>query len=236
MICRLGIFRNGRKADSRDRSPEAGPLEDRKGLLGTLLRFMACMNHPQSKSTAGELLWAVCDQDGASYIQRARAMELIKASTFSAEIGYGNAAGLLFQKGLSGPPPGKIQEISTPSSAAGQTSSSTSHQTPRNPITALQPPTRVEADPTTQWTDEEKEREAERLFAVFDKMDRNPVISAQGADGGKKGVKEAIQEKYLEVDKDWGERERKEREEEERRDEEDVKREMKAYRRRVGKM
>lgn len=85
------------------------------------------------------------------------------------------------------------------------------------------------------WTDEQKEREAERLFAVFDKMDRNPVISTQGPSGEKRGVKEAIQAKYAEVDETWGEKERKEREDEEKKDEEEVQKEMEAYRRRTGK-
>ena len=51
-----------------DRSSEAGPLENRKSLLGRLLRFMACHNHPQSKDTAGELLWAVCGRDGELFV------------------------------------------------------------------------------------------------------------------------------------------------------------------------
>ncbi len=47
-----------------DRSPEAGPLEARKGLLGNLLRLIACSGHLQARNTAGELVWAVCDGDG----------------------------------------------------------------------------------------------------------------------------------------------------------------------------
>ena len=199
---------------------------------------MACTSHTQSKNTAGELLWAVCDQDGKLPLQRAR---LTVASTLSAEIGYGNAAGVLFQKGLSGPPPGKIQEI--PESTSSGTASVIEPDAPapvtsaiphRNPITALQPQN-DESDPMADWTDEQKEREAERLFAVFDKMDRNPVISTQGPGGEKRGVKEAIQAKYAEVTETWGEKERKEREDEEKKDEEEVRKEMEAYRRRTGK-
>lgn len=84
-------------------------------------------------------------------------------------------------------------------------------------------------------TEEEKEREAERLFTLFDRMDKNPVISTQGANGEKKGVKDALREKYLEVDQGWGEKERSEREEEEKREEEEVAREMEAYRKRMGR-
>ena len=66
-------------------------------------------------------------------------------------------------------------------------------------------------------------------------MDRNPVISAQGPNGEKKGVKQAVQDKYMEIDKSWAEKERKEKEEEERRDEEEVGKEMEGYRRRAAK-
>lgn len=48
----------------RDRSLDAGPLESRKGLLGDLLRLMACSHHLQARDTAGELLWAICNGDG----------------------------------------------------------------------------------------------------------------------------------------------------------------------------
>jgi hypothetical protein len=85
------------------------------------------------------------------------------------------------------------------------------------------------------WTDEQKEAEAERLFAVFDKMDRNPVISAQGPHGEKQGVKDALREKYMEVDAGWADKERKKQEEEEERDEREALREMEAYRKRVGR-
>lgn len=48
----------------RDRSPEAGPLESRKGLLGNILRLMTCAGHTQTRNAAGELMWAVCNGDG----------------------------------------------------------------------------------------------------------------------------------------------------------------------------
>jgi hypothetical protein len=119
-----------------------------------------------------------------------------------------------------------------PSSDARATASSSSVQ-PRNPITAI----RDEAtpDPTADWTDEQKEAEADRLFAVFDKMDRNPVISAQGPDGEQRGVKDALRAKYMEVDGGWADQERREQEEEDERDEREALREMEAYKKRVGR-
>ena len=211
-----------------DRSPEAGALEKRKGLLGTLLRFMTCTNHPQTRATAGELLWSIHDGDGkCSHKPALRG--LTKASALCAEIGYGNAAGLLFTKGITGPPPGTITEIDEP-----ETKQSTEPESTRHPITAL----RDFPDPSAAlsgMTEEEKEREAERLFAVFDKMDKNPVISTQGPDGTQKGVKDALRERYAAVDETWGDKEREEAEKQEKRDEEEAAKEMAAYRARMGK-
>lgn len=159
---------------------------------------------------------------------------------FSAEIGYGNAAGYLLTQGITAPPPGVVQEIhddhptiTGPSSATASAAGSSAVNEPRNPITAIR--NDATPDPTANWTDEQKEAEADRLFAVFDKMERNPVISAQGPNGEKKGVKDALREKYVEVDAGWADKERKEQEEEDERDEREALREMEAYKKRMGR-
>ena len=84
-------------------------------------------------------------------------------------------------------------------------------------------------------TDAEKEHEAERLFALFDKMERNPVISTQGPDGKQQPLGEVMKDKYVEVDREWGDKEREREEEEERKDEEEVAKEMDEYRKRIGR-
>lgn len=48
----------------RDRSAEAGPLEKRSGILGSLLRLMQGAAQTQSRDTAGQLLWVICDSNG----------------------------------------------------------------------------------------------------------------------------------------------------------------------------
>lgn len=158
------------------------------------------------------------------------------AATLAAEIGYGNAAGILFRKGITAPPPGRVETLAERSASPStiHLDSSSHSDTTRHPITALDNVDDMK-DVLAGMTDEEKEREAERLFSLFDRMDKNPVISTQGADGQKKGVKDALRDKYLEVDRGWGEKERLEREEEEKREEEEVTREMEAYRKRMGK-
>lgn len=103
-------------------------------------------------------------------------------------------------------------------------------------------------------TQEEKEREAERLFVLFERMERNPVISTgtrakapaetgtSGAAGGAeekgKSVKELMSEKLRsgqveEWEKRDEEEEEKRRVEEERKDEEEALRELGEYKRRT---
>ena len=115
----------------------------------------------------------------------------------SAEIGYGNAAGFLFHKGITQPPPGNITEITdqvdgeqnaaspaapgsttapAPAPAGGAISAE-----PRHPITSLSDGpsanVNVRAAGLSEMTPEEKEREAERLFVLFQRMEKNPVLS-----------------------------------------------------------
>jgi hypothetical protein len=52
---------------SSDRSDEAGPLEKRPTILGTLIRLMNGVKHTSSRDTACELIWALCGSDRKSY-------------------------------------------------------------------------------------------------------------------------------------------------------------------------
>ncbi|OXM75967.1 hypothetical protein C364_06519 [Cryptococcus neoformans Bt63] len=241
---------------SLDRSPEAGPLVSRKGLLGNILRLMTCAGHTQTRNAAGELMWAVCNGD---------------ASHLCVEIGYGNAAGILFQKGLTGPPPAKVEEIeqhnpsqivkqlaksancrsdarspvTTVQPATLSSTSTFSAQASRNPITGIENANQAAGD-LDEMTQEEKEREAERLFILFDRMEKNPVISMKSGDdqdGQKRevqGLKDIMREKLENGDMDRWDRkdeqtERQRLEEEAQKDEEEAFRELAAYKRRTGK-
>jgi hypothetical protein len=86
------------------------------------------------------------------------------ASELAGQIGYGNAAGFLFNKGITFAPtlPSTVESMGI------------------NPITgaSFSPHSLVE------MTDEEKEAEAERLFVLFDRLEHtgigvNPVRQAQ---------------------------------------------------------
>lgn len=92
-------------------------------------------------------------------------------------------------------------------------------------------------------TPEEKEREAERLFVLFERMEKNPVISMDsGEEGGKgkKGVREMMRDKLnsgamADWDKQDEEEERRKLVEEEKDDEEEVRKEMERYKKRMGR-
>ncbi|KAF7790771.1 hypothetical protein EIP86_001728 [Pleurotus ostreatoroseus] len=135
--------------DDLDRT---NPLEERSDLLGRCLRLLQSIHHNRLKDATGEMLYAICESD---------------ASTLSSYVGYGNVAGFLFNKGvLSAPPP-----VATGSAAAGAPDA-TADGRPINPITGVV----QRDDPTPQMTDEEKEREAEKLFVLFDRLERSGAI------------------------------------------------------------
>ncbi|KAH9059374.1 guanine nucleotide exchange factor [Lactarius vividus] len=122
-------------------------LESRADTLGRLLRLLTSVYHTRLNSMSGELLYAVCNHD---------AMQLIS------QVGYGNVAGFLFNKGVvTGPP--------TSGGASGSVDPSGAQI---NPITgAIQ-----EEHPDIEMTEEEREREAERLFVLFDRLERSGAV------------------------------------------------------------
>jgi hypothetical protein len=87
---------------------------------------------------------------------------VLSATTLSAQVGYGNVAGFLFNKGvLSAPTQPSSATLVTPSGA------------PINPITG----TIQEPPVASDMTDEEKEREAEKLFILFDRLEKTGALS-----------------------------------------------------------
>lgn len=102
-------------------------------------------------------------------------------------------------------------------------------------------------DPTAllaAMSQEEKEREAERLFVLFGRMEKNPIISAStgstpGQDGGEgRSVNEVIGERMRSREMEaWGQREdeaerTREREREER-EEREALRDLEEYKKRA---
>jgi len=124
------------------------PLESRTDLLGRCLRLLASVHHPRMKDATGEMLYAVCDSD---------------ASLLASYVGYGNVAGFLFNKGFMNAPPRSTTGNAPTVSPSGQ---------PIDPITG----TVKEEQPPLDMTDEEKEREAEKLFVLFDRLEKSGAI------------------------------------------------------------
>jgi hypothetical protein len=92
------------------------------------------------------------------------------------QVGYGNVAGFLFNKGIvTGPPSGEAAGTADPSGPQ------------INPITgAIQ-----EERPDIEMTEEERELEAERLFVLFDRLERSGAVPPEA-----NPVRRAIQRSF----------------------------------------
>ncbi|KAF5322717.1 hypothetical protein D9619_000863 [Psilocybe cf. subviscida] len=144
--CRIRL-RQWMIPDNLDRS---SPLEQRADSLGRCLRLLMSVYHPRLRDSVGEMLFAACDSD---------------AHTLCALVGYGNVAGYLFNKGiLTAPPPADA----TTSTA----SSSTVAEEDLDPITGM----KRQPKPALDMTEEEQEREMEKLFVLFDRLEKNGAI------------------------------------------------------------
>ncbi|KIM46002.1 hypothetical protein M413DRAFT_441068 [Hebeloma cylindrosporum] len=155
LISRICIADEGSRARVRQIiAPEdldrSTPLESRADLLGRCLRLLACVYHPRLKDAVGELLFAVADSD---------------ASTLSMLFGYGNVAGFLFHKGVFSAPQ---------TSSSSSTGLSTSDQI--NPITGTVVQPKIDLP---DMSDEEKEREMEKLFVLFDRLEKTGAINPE---------------------------------------------------------
>ncbi|KAJ3041083.1 hypothetical protein HDV00_009983 [Rhizophlyctis rosea] len=145
--------------DDIDRSKH---LSEGSTVTARLIKFMTSVSLLNVKETASELLFELFDRD---------------ASALTQYVGYGNAAGFLFNRGLL---PQGVPEEHT--SAAGSSSSNP----PINPVTGEY----ARDMANEEWdklTDEEKEREAEKLFVLFERLNRTGVIKVQlerGDEGG----------------------------------------------------
>ncbi|EPS99700.1 hypothetical protein FOMPIDRAFT_1016846 [Fomitopsis schrenkii] len=153
LVNKLCAADEGSRARMRDRIlpsdlDRTSPLEGRADFLGRCLRLLACVHHQRLKQAAGEMLYSICDCD---------------ASLLASYVGYGNVAGFLFHKGITGQP-------SRPSNAP--VPQATPSGVPINPITGIVEEERPEID----MTDEEKEREAEKLFVLFDRLEKSGAI------------------------------------------------------------
>ena len=101
------------------------------------------------------------------------------ATLLISQVGYGNVAGFLFNKGIvTGPP----------SSGEASTSNSADPEGPQiNPITGAIEEERADIE----MTEEEREREAEKLFVLFDRLERTGAVPPEA-----NPVRRAIQRSF----------------------------------------
>ncbi|GAA5826397.1 hypothetical protein JCM11251_002350 [Rhodosporidiobolus azoricus] len=127
------------------------PLERHPSLAGHLVRLLNSILLPNTAYGVGEFLYNLADRDPATLVRG---------------IGYGNASGFLQNRGELIPPP--AGEEGQP--GGGQ-------QRVINPITgAYEQPEDPDHVPMTE---DEKEREAEKLYTLFDRMSRTGVMNVE---------------------------------------------------------
>ncbi|KAF8974381.1 guanine nucleotide exchange factor [Flammula alnicola] len=153
LISRLCVADEGCRARVRqwlipDDLDRSSSLEQRSDMLGKCLRFLGCVYHPRLKDAVGEMLYALSDSD---------------ASMLCALVGYGNVAGFLFHKGImNAPPPPSNTSSNIPAGAQEL-----------DPITGL---TAQPKPDLPEMTDEEKQREMEKLFVLFDRLEKTGAL------------------------------------------------------------
>lgn len=137
------------------------PLDQRDDFLGRSVRLLRSVYHIRLKATIGELLYTVCDSDRECFcfsLHRILTNFIELASILSSLVGYGNVAGFLFNKGImSAPPPPSTD----PRSARRVV----------NPITGTYDT--GPQDIVEEMTEEEKEMEMDKLFVLFDRLERS---------------------------------------------------------------
>lgn len=129
-------------------------LDRRIDLLGRLIRLMSSVTLPRLARASGELLLSLCEGN---------------AKQMTETIGYGPCAGFLMNTGLASALPSGTTSTSGPDGRAV------------DPITGEYEPTEEERamDEINRMTEEEKEAEAERLFVLFDRLNKTGVVQVR---------------------------------------------------------
>lgn len=135
--------------------------KDRKNVLGRgeslparLLRNTTNAVAPQLREAISHLMFEMSDKDASKFVEN---------------VGYGYASGFLFQN-----------NIPVPKNASGAEEENGASARPVNPITG-QFLDQESGPAVPEMTDEEKEREAERLFVLFERYVGYPLERAHAA-------------------------------------------------------
>ncbi|KAE8211254.1 hypothetical protein CF327_g4972 [Tilletia walkeri] len=222
------------------------PPSKQPTLTGLLIRLMSSVMFPRVARASSELLLAVCGGDPQ---ELSNAIGYGPAAGFLALMGAGVVANSSMPKAVrrtksDGSDSGTETEtstindnkhdgdrdsVSTPTSPNPSTGSASASRRPIDPITGrfadITTPAEEASNATLEeMTQEEREAEAERLFVLFERLNRTGVVSV--------GNPALDLESRARVEELSEEEERREREREEVEDEEEVMRDLEAYRRR----
>jgi len=129
------------------------PLGRGESLPSRLLRLSTNLTTPQVRETISSLLFELSDKDARNFVRN---------------VGYGFASGFLFKHDIS-IPENALEAWSTNNSESSHQRASSESSKPINPITGQT----LESEPVVdmpEMTQEEKEREAERLFVLFERF------------------------------------------------------------------
>ncbi|ESK96134.1 hypothetical protein Moror_7275 [Moniliophthora roreri MCA 2997] len=153
-----------------DRDPER-PLDERPTFLGRCLRLMGSVYHRRLKDAVGEMLYIMCGED---------------AGVLCSKVGYGHVAGFLFEKGVMSAPDtngddkgkGKEQENEDEEADNSEMTFANPETRQINPITGTYVPDKT-SNPADDMSEEEKEREMEKLFVLFDRMEKTGALQPE---------------------------------------------------------
>lgn len=136
------------------RSDRTLPLDRQTSMAGYLVRLMSSVLLPNTAFGVGEFVYNLCDRSPEKLVQT---------------LGYGLASGSLQNRQELIPPP----PATTSEARNGDTASLV------NPITGALRTESDEPSSAASMSDDEKEREAERLYILFERMTRTGVMSAE---------------------------------------------------------
>lgn len=135
------------------------PLGKGETLSSRLLQLSTCATTPQLREAISSLQFEMSDKDARSFVQN---------------VGYGFASGFLFSHNVP-IPENALEAWSTGSSEEGVRAGP---KEPVNPITGQKLGSEQKSN-EPEMTKAEKEREAERLMVLFERLKQNGIISAE---------------------------------------------------------
>lgn len=141
------------------------PLDERPDLLGRSLQLLGSLNHSTLKAAVGELLFAMADSSRTCATIRIRNMQLtgrcVPAAVLCDLVGYGHVAGFLHDKGVLAAPTGSsnVRRVIPPGASI-------------DPVTGM-----IASKPELpDLTDQEKDQEMEKLFVLFNRLEKTGAV------------------------------------------------------------